>query len=276
MTALARAARRGLGVALLLAAGLFLSGCRGTFPADGFAGRQGFVPRVSHGATFDLKWYLRGTGPVLRAYIEGDGKAWLNRRRPSTDPTPAEATAFALAARDTGPAVAYLARPCQFTNSDERRNCSPVFWTSARFSEPVVSDLSLVLDQAMHAAGARRLQLVGFSGGGAIALLEAARRDDVELVVTVAGNLDHAFWTGLHRVSPLRDSLNPADFARRLQSVDQIHIVGADDAVMPPAVVESYIGRMDDPSRVRVVTVRGVAHTDDWGPALSAVLEGLE
>jgi hypothetical protein len=276
MTSLVRASRRVLGGALLLVAGLLLLGCHGTFPADKFAGRQGFAERVGHGATFDLKWYSRGAGPVLRAYIEGDGKAWLNRRRPSSDPTPVEATAFVLAARDTAPAVAYLARPCQFTDSEERRNCSPVFWTSARFSEPVISDISAVLDRAMHEAGAHRLELVGYSGGGAVALLVAARRDDVDLVVTVAGNLDHAFWTDLHHVSPLRDSLNPADFTRRLEAVNQIHIVSADDAVVPPAVVASYMGRMDDPSRVRVVTVHGLAHTDDWGPALSTVLEGLE
>ena len=264
-----------LRAALLLASGLFLSGCLGKYSADAFAGRHGFDPRVSHGETFDLKWYLRGSGPVLRAYIEGDGKAWLTRRRASSDPTPGGPGVFELAVADTSAAVAYLARPCQFTENGERRNCHSPFWTSARFSEPVVSDMSAALDNAMRASGAHRLELVGFSGGGAVALLVAARRDDVDLVVTLAGNLDHAFWTAHHHVSPLRDSLNPADFADRLQGVPQIHIVSLDDDVIPPAVVRSYVDRMEDPSRVRIVTVHGVEHTGDWRRVLAPVLEGL-
>ena len=260
-------------LAAWLFAALLLAGCAGRFQADSFAARHGFRAHLFPGKTFDLKWFSRGAGPVLRAYIEGDGKAWLNRRRPSSDPTPDHAAAFELAVRDPGQAVAYLARPCQFTQGDERRNCQPPFWTSARFAEPVVADLSAALDSAMQAAGANRLELVGYSGGGAAALLVAARRDDVDRVITVAGNLDHSFWTRLHRVSPLRHSLNPADEADRLQAVDQVHLVSDGDAVMPPAVAESYVGRMADPARVRIVTVPGIAHTGDWGPALARVLK---
>lgn len=263
-----------LGAMLFLASGL-LSGCHGKFSADTFAGHHGFAASVSRCETFDIKWYLRGTGPVLRAYIEGDGRAWLTRRRASSDPTPHDPSSFALAAADASVAVAYLARPCQFTEGGERRNCYPPFWTSARFSEPVINDMSATLDSVMQASGAHRLELVGFSGGGAVALLVAARRDDIDLVVTVAGNLDHAFWTAHHHVSPLRDSLNPADFAVRLQGVSQIHIVSDDDDVIPPTVARSYLGRMGDQSRVRIVTVHGLEHTDNWGGILSSVLEGL-
>lgn len=259
----------------LLLAVLLLVGCSGRFSATEFAVRHGFDNQLFHGETFDLRWHLRGAGPTLRAYIEGDGMAWLNSRTPSSDPTPRNATAFKLAALDKSMAVAYLARPCQFTEGEERRNCRVPFWTSARFSEPVVRDLSSVLDAAKARAGAERLELVGYSGGGAVALLMAARRDDVDLVVTVAGNLDHTFWTDYHRVSPLRDSLNPADVAVEVQTIRQTHIVSRDDDVIPPAVVQSYVSRMTDASNVRIVTVQDIEHTDDWSRPLTEVLQGL-
>lgn len=256
--------------ALLLC--LFLAGCNSKFSAGRFAGEHGFDTQIFHGRTFDLKWFMRGQGPVLRAYIEGDGKAWLNARTPSSDPTPHNAVGFELAAVDIVRPVAYFARPCQFIEGEGRRNCHTAFWTSARFSEPVVSDLSDALDTAKRVAGAARLELVGYSGGGALALLLAAKRDDVDLVVTVAGNLDHAFWTGYHRVSPLRGSLNPADYTDRLQAVKQVHIVSTDDDVIPPAVARSFVGRMKVTDNVRIVTVSDIEHSGDWSQPLSNVL----
>lgn len=273
MVSLVRSLLRGwtLGAAILLVAGLCLSGCRQ--PAiDTLAVDHGFTSRTFHGETFDLKWLSRGTGPTLRAYIEGDGKAWLTRRRPSSDPTPHEPVAFELASQDRAEAVAYLARPCQFIGDGERRNCVVPFWTSARFSETVIRDMSAALDEAMRVADAHRLELVGYSGGGGVALLVAARRDDVALVVTVAGNLDHAHWTAFHGVSPLRDSLNPVDFADRLQAVPQVHLVSDDDDVIPPSVARSYVGHMADPGPVRVIVVHGVEHDGDWGAPLASVL----
>lgn len=260
----------------ILALFLFLPGCSGRFPADSFAEQNGFTDHVAEGETFDVRWFLRGGGEVLRVYIEGDGLAWLTPRRPSSDPTPREAAAFRLAASDAAPAVAYLARPCQFVEGDARRGCSPVFWTSARFSEPVIRDMDAALGRAKRASGASALELVGYSGGGAVALLTAARRNDVRFVVTVAGNLDHAFWTRLHRVSPLRGSLNPADFADRLRGIRQVHLAGGEDDVVPPAVAESYLRRLGEPDRVRLVVVPGADHSGGWERALRSVLEGLK
>jgi len=45
----------------------------------------------------------------------------------------------------------------------------------------------------------------------------------------VAGNLDHRAWTRYHRISPLSDSLNPADYAHQLANLPQVHFIGADD-----------------------------------------------
>lgn len=225
------------------------------------------------GEHFDILGCLRGRAPVLHVYIEGDGKAWRNRRQPSANPTPDYPVGLHLAASDSHEAVFYLARPCQYVEGDSLRNCSVPLWTSARFAEPVISDMSLVIDQAKKQAGADSLVLVGYSGGGAVALLLAERRNDVDQVVTIAGNVDHAYWTKLHEVSPLRDSLNPADLATELQSIPQIHIVSNDDDVIPPSVVRNYISKMTDSSAARVVVIEGVDHSGEWHAVVPDILE---
>ncbi|BCS89482.1 alpha/beta fold hydrolase [Pseudodesulfovibrio sediminis] len=270
------ATSRMLSVGLLLLAVLWLSGCGRNFQADSFAHDHGFSANLFLGDIFDMQGYLRGEGDVLRVYIEGDGLAWLSRKRPSSDPTPHEATAFVLAAADTSTAVLYLARPCQFVEGENLRNCATSFWTSARFSEQVVADMSLALDQAKVMAGARELELVGYSGGGAVAVLLAARRSDVRAIVTAAGNLDHRFWTAFHGVSPLRHSLNPADVAEQVQGIRQVHIVSRDDSIIPPAEVRSYVDRMSDTSMVRIREIRGIDHDGDWSGAVAAALRDVE
>ncbi|MDD3313864.1 dienelactone hydrolase family protein [Pseudodesulfovibrio sp.] len=248
-----------------------LAGCASRSAVLGRASEAGLAEATFAGTYFDLREYVRGNGPVVHIYIEGDGKAWRNRRTPSSDPTPDDPVALELALTDLHPAVAYLARPCQYVAGEQRRNCCFPLWTSARFAEPVVADMNLAIDDIKARTHAGRVALIGYSGGGAIALLVAARRNDVDIVVTVAGNLDHAFWTRLHGVSPLRDSLNPRDYAPALQSIRQVHIVSEDDAIVPGSVVQSYLGAMPDKGDVRVIAIKGVSHGGDW----AAVVPGL-
>jgi hypothetical protein len=44
-----------------------------------------------------------------------------------------------------------------------------------------------------------------------VAALVAARRTDVDRLVTVAGNLDPTAWAVYQHIQPLTGSLNPAD-----------------------------------------------------------------
>jgi pimeloyl-ACP methyl ester carboxylesterase len=89
----------------------------------------------------------------------------------------------------------------------------------------------------------------------------------------VAGVLDHVRWTSDDDVSPLAQSLNPADAAQRLQPIPQVHLVGAKDEVVPPAVAESYLARMTDRSHATLVRVPGYRHeccwTDHWRELLA-------
>ncbi|RKT60883.1 hypothetical protein DFR40_1033 [Azonexus fungiphilus] len=174
----------------------------------------------------------------LTIYIEGDGLAWLSSSQPSADPTPREPLALRLALAQPAGNAAYLARPCQYVSSP---GCRQADWTEGRFAADLVAATNLAVDRLKQRFSARRLTLVGYSGGAAIAALVAARRDDVGRLVSVAGNLDHRAWTTLQRISPLAGSLNPVDAAGRLAAIPQRHFVGGKDRIVPAAVAESYV-----------------------------------
>lgn len=157
---------------------------------------------------FTLAAFVRSTDPAapVTVYIEGDGLAWISRSQPSTDPTPTNPIGLRLAALDASPNVVYLARPCQYAWSPA---CSETYWTDRRFAEEVVAATSSAIDRLLRPG--QRIHLVGYSGGGAVAALVAARRHDVVSLRTVAGNLDHAEVNRIHRVSPMNGSLNAAE-----------------------------------------------------------------
>jgi pimeloyl-ACP methyl ester carboxylesterase len=226
---------------------------------------QGLRRLAFQGKTFTLAGWLKcGDSPTLVAYIEGDGAAFVNRRTPSADPTPRDPLAFKLALADPAPSVLYLARPCQYASDAERRNCAAPYWTSARYAEPVIADLDAALSQAKDLCRAGKLELVGYSGGGAAAALVAARRQDVGRLITVAANLDLGAWTRLHDVSPLHDSLDPLLVAETLRELPQIHFAGEDDAVVPASVIQPFVDRVGNPKRARLVLVPDQSHHCCW------------
>lgn len=207
---------------------------------------------------------LEGSAAELVVYIESDGDAWRNRFQLAADPTPANPLALRLALEDPAPSVLYLGRPCQYTRPATARNCDPAYWAGQRYSEAVIDSIDAAIDQVKRRAAAPAVALVGYSGGGAVAALVAARRGDVARLITVAANLDHAAWTAHHRLAPLSGSLNPADHAERLQSLPQVHFAGAKDRVVPPRIVEAYLARMDAGARARLVVVEGADHDCCW------------
>jgi len=158
----------------------------------------------------------------------------------------------------------YLARPCQYQTPQALASCAPRYWTSHRYAPEVVASLNAAIDQVKRSSHAKRVILFGFSGGGALAVLIAAKRTDVVQIVTIAANLDHVAWTRMSGDTPLFGSLNPADFASRISTIPQQHLVGLDDKVVPLAVAESYIGRMTDRTRVKIVKVSGADHSCCW------------
>ena len=215
--------------------------------------------------TFALAAYVRfAADPVLRVYIEGDGHAWMRQDSPSEDPTPWTPIALQLAAADPAGSVAYLARPCQFIGVGTNPACRVDVWTDGRYAEPIIASMNTAIDRLLAASGARSLELVGFSGGGSVAALIAARRHDVVGLRTVAANLDTAAWIAKAHLSPLTESLNPADFAERLQNLPQIHFSGADDTVVDISVGRAFEARFARRDCVGIEIVPGAGHVDGW------------
>jgi hypothetical protein len=200
---------------------------------------------------------------VLTVYIEGDGFAWVSPSAPSHSPTPVDPVALRLALRDSEPA-AYLGRPCQFVEKSRQRNCRRHYWSGGRFAPEVIAATSSAIDLLMRQLGARQLVLIGYSGGGAVAALVAARRQDVVRLITIAANLDHQAWTSEHRLTPLDDSLNPADSWRTLIEVPQVHFVGGRDDNTGIPVASAYQDHFPEGRKPRVIVIPEFDHRCCW------------
>lgn len=204
---------------------------------------------------------------ALMVYIEGDGRAWASRRTPSKNPTPDKAVALALAQHSAPSARLYLGRPCQYLLQPLPGQCEPEIWTNSRYSPDNVRRLSGALDAYLSENQWRQtpdIYLVGFSGGGVMALLLADLRRDIAGVITVAGNLDVAGWADWHEVSPLTNSLNPRDSAATLSSIPQIHWRGENDTIVPVEAQRGYLNELAANAVVKVETIKGVDHSCCW------------
>ena len=239
------------------------------------AAAGGLSPRVIAAGRFDLTAYQRlgaGGGGKLVVYIEGDGLAWINRGQLSDDPTPSDPVALRFAAQDDAADVLYLARPCQYVTGASARNCAPRYWSEARFAPEVVEAADRAVALVKAEAGQARIELVGYSGGGVLATLLAARRNDVVRVITVAANLDLPSWTAYHHVTPLSQSLNPTDAAAALAKVPQVILVGTRDEVVPPALIERYRAALPADAPIAIVPVAGFSHECCWSERWPALL----
>ena len=219
-------------------------------------------------------------GQVLTVYLEGDGFAFVHPNQPSADPTPTDPIALrlALAQPGSGP-VAWLARPCQYAQPDHGRSCQSWYWTNGRYAEEILSSLGEALDQVKRRTNTTHLILVGYSGGGALAAVLAARRGDVDGLITVAADLDLAYWTGRDHLTPLTGSLDPALAAPQLGHVPQVHFTGGRDQVVGSDVVVSFRRHLPVGTPVTQLDVPDFDHKccwvrawpQYWGRALLAI-----
>lgn len=198
-------------------------------------------------------------------YIEGDGLAWTSRNSASLDPTPTNPVALNMAVMDKSPNVAYLARPCQFTKMlDKATPCPAKYWTSQRFAPEVLESMNAALDNIKRMYDITEFNLVGFSGGGNIAALLAAKRPDVVSLRTVAGNLDHRFHSEYHKVSYLDGSLNAIDVAGQLSDMPQRHFVGGQDTIVPPAISAKFVQALGSDRCADVTFIQEAEHDNGW------------
>lgn len=225
------------------------------------ASQRGWQPIPIPAGNFRLTAYLpmpARQAESLTVYIEGDGAPWLTPYHPPGDPTPLKPVGLALALADPAPAVAYLARPCQYLEDEARAACDSAYWTGRRFAPEVVAAYQDAVDSLKTRFGAQRLQLVGYSGGGVIAALLAARRPDVSRWATVASPLSLAEWADYHGISPLADSLDPG--AESTPLPPGLHFAGANDKIVPPSLLDHFVQHRGG----RVVVLPGFSHDCCW------------
>lgn len=258
-------------LSLSLLAGTALSACTKNVVSDeiseSLASAAWMKERHIPAGPFALTAFERmhKTNAEATLYIEGDGKAWVSRKRPSLDPTPDNPVGLHLATRDSGENVVYLARPCQYSKLvDKDKACDFKYWTNKRYAPEVIDAYNVALDEIKKRYSITGFNLVGYSGGGTMAGILAGQREDVLTLRTVAGNMDHKFHSAHHRISPLEGSINPPDLAGRLANIPQIHFVGGHDEVVPPGVAQSYMQSLPPHNCARIELVQEATHNYGW------------
>jgi hypothetical protein len=239
---------------------LLLGGCAA--PAEVFddtAATLGLSRRDVRGAPFRHATYTnhQAAGTILNVYLEGDGTPMI-ASRPAGDPTPRHPLVLRLMALDPDAAV-LLGRPCYHgLNGDPQ--CRPELWTSARYSDAVVTSMASALRRLMDDGHIRCLRWFGYSGGGTLAMLLAERFSETVSVTTVAANIDVTAWAEHRALPPLIGSLNPADRPPLPRHVVQRHYVGARDAIVPPSVTEAGLRRRG----ARPIIIADADHVSGW------------
>jgi len=226
--------------------------------ANAIASSSQMKTKIIHLGDFSILSYykINQSDPARKAYIyiEGDGVAYKSRNVISSDPTPYPPLALNLAASHlidhSYDSVIYLARPCQFLLT---AGCDNKWWTSHRFAQEMVDSVNGAISNFVQNFGLEEITLVGYSGGGAIATIISAKRKDVNQLITVAGNMNHKKWTKDKGLTSMKGSLNPVDFAHELKELNQIHIAGLRDTVMPYNILQSYLNEFNRLDHIKVL-----------------------
>lgn len=160
----------------------------------------------------------------LYIYIGGDGRPWRTPKHVASDPT--SERAIMLESMLLGdPESVYVGRPCYYQVADSR--CLGNWWTHDRYHSDVVNSLLKVVEQL--AENHQELWLIGYSGGGTLAVLIGNRLSRPVNVVTVNANLDHQAWTDYHHYSPLTGSINPIQDSARNPDIKELHWYARED-----------------------------------------------
>lgn len=203
----------------------------------------------------------------LVIYIEGDGRAYITPSLPSSNPTPKNPVGWQLARLDAAANVVYLGRPCQYGQTQACKDNK--WWTTHRFDPRIVRDYSHLIDQ-LKTTENQRIELIGYSGGAALAMALATRRQDVASIRTVAGNLSPHMVNRYHRVSAQPNAVSPLNHAELLKEIPQIHFTGRNDYIIPPYLTEQFMANLSS-SCVHIRTLNANHHTG-WQKAWPELL----
>lgn len=164
---------------------------------------------------------MKSDSSNIKIFVEGDGLSWISRTTISPNPTPITPVGLKLMLSDNNTSCKiYLARPCQYINSNM---CEEKYWSSHRFNYKIIQSYDEALSTLKKDFPNSKFDLVGYSGGGAVVTLIASKRDDVNSITTIAGNLDN---------------------------IKQYHLLGTNDTVVPKEIFFSYLNKFEDKSNI--------------------------
>lgn len=254
-----------------------LIGCVAQTKVDSIASSYGFERQIVNSKNFRHLVYRHNIENTsvnsLHVYLEGDGSPWLRPNIISRDPTGRTPLALELMALDKQPSL-YLGRPC-YHGFYQDANCSVLLWTHARYAKPVVDSMEDALRQIIKQHHVERLLVIGYSGGGVLAMLLAERVPEIKSVITIAANLDIAAWAALHDYSPLQTSLNPALRIDLYQNLAQLHLAGGQDENVPLRIIESFVNKQK-PQHVRLQVYDEFDHKCCWSDVWQSIVDKLE
>ena len=218
--------------------------CTGIPDAGQLAARHDLSLRQVPGGPFVLPVLAR-TEPVrggrLHLYLEGDGRPWLGRER-AANPTGRSTVALDLMLADPHPAL-LLGRPCYHQPGTPSPPCEPDLWTEGRYSPAVLDALAEAVQRLLAEYRPASLVLVGYSGGGVLALLLAQRQ-------TLPTTEPRAAFR-------------------------QVHLAGGRDRIVPPATTARYRERHPDAEyRLRADFDHHCCRVEAWPGLLDRVLAG--
>ena len=225
------------------------------------ASQSGFKTTQIQGLNYQHTLYKNKSphNGILHVYLGGDGTPWFKGRYITRDPTPLKPVMLDLMKLDKSAAL-YLGRPC-YHQQKMPLNCDNSLWTSKRYSPAVVNSMLNALKRYIKQYNIRHISLFGFSGGGTLAMLLAPQIKEIDVVVTLAGNLDTHAWTTHHGYSPLSGSLNPALHSALRSRIRQFHYLGDNDKNITIKLVKPVIERQQN---ARLIILKQADHHCCW------------
>lgn len=257
-----------------IAATLVLGGCIATSlptlrteTAQRIAAPAWMIKRDIPAAPYLLRAYERihDRGGVANLYIEGDGINGKHSIAENADFTPVNPVGLHLASKDNAKNLIYLARPCQFNGRLELpHTCDNKEWQENRFSKDVIESYNNALNEISARYGIRAYNLIGYSGGAAIATMLAGERKDILSVRTVAGILDNSAYATVADEFPISKTRTAAEHASDVSKTPQYHFIGGQDTIVTPSVLSTYLSDMPPTNCVQTMLVQEAEHEAGW------------
>ncbi len=212
--------------------------------------------RIVQTDQFELTAFERMHEPNKSAnlYIEGDGKANEARAHHLFIATPVNPVGLHLATKDKAENLAYLARPCQYTEEfkkDENPSvfCGDHYWTGGEYSDVVVKGYNDALNIMKKKYGITSFNIIGYDGGATLAAILAGQRKDVDSLRTVAGKLE------MNAIEP---------YLGTLKYMPQHHFIGGADEVVGPSTLHNYLQALGESKCAEYTLIQEAQHEKGW------------